>query len=89
MKLHELYNTVPPGAQACGRGDGSGHGRTAGRGDKGAGACMATRGARILRVVRFLDPPLPKRGFKNPNHLEYNVVNLAILEVIISMPSRL
>lgn len=82
MKLHELYNTVPRQARKrVGRGDGSGHGRTAGRGDKGAGARSGhTRrphfeGGQIPLIRR-----LPKRGFKNPNHLEYNVVNLAILE---------
>ncbi|MBR4221209.1 MAG: uL15 family ribosomal protein, partial [Victivallales bacterium] len=39
MKLHELKNTFPrQNRKRVGRGDGSGHGRTAGRGEKGAGA---------------------------------------------------
>ena len=81
MKLHELQNTVPRQARKrVGRGDGSGHGRTAGRGEKGAGARTGhTRrpffeGGQIPLIRR-----LPKRGFKNPNHIFYEVVNVQIL----------
>ena len=82
MKLHDLHNTVPRQARKrVGRGDGSGHGRTAGRGDKGAGARTGHtnrpyfEGGQIPLIRR-----LPKRGFKNPNHIEYEVINLAELE---------
>ncbi|MFA6815439.1 MAG: 50S ribosomal protein L15 [Lentisphaeria bacterium] len=82
MKLHELNNTIPrQERKRVGRGDGSGHGRTAGRGDKGAGARSGhTRrpyfeGGQIPLIRR-----LPKRGFNNPNHIEFNVVNLMALE---------
>ena len=82
MKLNELKNTVHrPNRKRVGRGDGSGHGRTAGRGEKGAGARTGHsnrpyfEGGQIPLIRR-----LPKRGFKNPNHLEYVVVNLGILE---------
>lgn len=82
MKLHELENTVPRQARKrVGRGDGSGHGRTAGRGDKGAGARTGHKnrpyfeGGQIPLIRR-----LPKRGFKNPNHIEFEVVNLNVLE---------
>ena len=82
MKLHELQNTVPRQARKrVGRGDGSGTGRTAGRGEKGAGARTGHtnrpyfEGGQIPLIRR-----LPKRGFKNPNHIEFEVVNLDILE---------
>ena len=82
MKLHELKNTVPrPNRKRVGRGDGSGHGRTAGRGEKGAGARTGHsrrpyfEGGQIPLIRR-----LPKRGFKNPNHIEFVVVNLNVLE---------
>ena len=82
MKLHDLHNTVPRQARKrVGRGDGSGHGRTAGRGDKGVGARTGHtnrpyfEGGQIPLIRR-----LPKRGFKNPNHIEYEVINLAELE---------
>jgi large subunit ribosomal protein L15 len=82
MKLHELKNTVPrQNRKRVGRGDGSGHGRTAGRGEKGAGARTGHsrrpyfEGGQIPLIRR-----LPKRGFKNPNHTEFVVVNLNILE---------
>lgn len=82
MKLNELKNTTPrPARKRVGRGDGSGHGRTSGRGEKGAGARTGHsnrpyfEGGQIPLIRR-----LPKRGFKNPNHLEYVVINLDILE---------
>ena len=82
MKLHELQNTVPRQARKrVGRGDGSGNGRTAGRGEKGAGARTGHKnrpyfeGGQIPLIRR-----LPKRGFKNPNHIEFEVVNLNVLE---------
>lgn len=82
MKLNELKNTVArPNKKRVGRGDGSGHGRTAGRGEKGAGARTGHsrrpyfEGGQIPLIRR-----LPKRGFKNPNHIEFVVVNLNVLE---------
>lgn len=82
MKLHELKNTFTRQARKrVGRGDGSGNGRTAGRGDKGAGARAGAKrrpyfeGGQIPLIRR-----LPKRGFKNPDHVEFEVINLDILE---------
>lgn len=82
MKLNELKNTVArPNKKRVGRGDGSGHGRTSGRGEKGAGARTGHsrrpyfEGGQIPLIRR-----LPKRGFKNPNHTEFVVVNLNVLE---------
>ena len=82
MKLHELKNTFNRQARKrVGRGDGSGNGRSAGRGDKGAGARAGARrrpyfeGGQIPLIRR-----LPKRGFSNPDHVLFEVVNLDILE---------
>lgn len=82
MKLHELKNTVPRQARKrVGRGDGSGNGRTAGRGEKGAGSRTGYsrrphfEGGQIPLIRR-----LPKRGFNNPNHIEFNVINIVVLE---------
>lgn len=82
MKLHELQNDVPRKARKrVGRGDGSGNGRTAGRGEKGAGARSGHtsrpyfEGGQIPLIRR-----LPKRGFKNPNHIFFEVVNVQVLE---------
>ena len=63
-----------------GRGPGSGNGKTAGRGHKGAGA---RAGAKMTPGFEGGQMPmarrLPKRGFKNPNRVEYQVVNLSDL----------
>lgn len=82
MKLHELQNTFNRQARKrVGRGDGSGHGRTAGRGDKGAGARAGAKrrpyfeGGQIPLIRR-----LPKPGFSHATHVEFEVVNLDILE---------
>ncbi|NMA42574.1 MAG: 50S ribosomal protein L15 [Oligosphaeraceae bacterium] len=82
MKLSELKNTVPRKARKrVGRGDGSGHGRSAGRGDKGAKSRSGYsrrpyfEGGQIPLIRR-----LPKRGFNNPNHVEFSIVNVVVLE---------
>ena len=83
MKLHELTST--PGARQDhfrkGRGLGSGNGKTAGKGHKGQNA-RSGGGTRLgfeggqLPLYRAL----PKRGFKNVNHVRYAVVNVGDLE---------
>ena len=83
MKLHELTST--PGSRLehyrKGRGIGSGNGKTAGKGHKGQNA-RSGGGVRLgfeggqLPLYRAL----PKRGFKNVNHVRYAVVNVADLE---------
>ena len=83
MKLHELKNTFNRQAhKRVGRGDGSGNGRTAGRGDKGAGARAGAKrrphfeGGQIPLIRR-----LPKRGFYNPFRINYVAINVDRLEV--------
>ncbi len=82
MRLHELKNTVPRQARKrVGRGDGSGNGRTAGRGEKGYGSRTGSHGKSHFeggQISYFRR--LPKRGFTNPNHIVYNVVNVGELQ---------
>ena len=77
-----LSNLRPPrGAKhpkkRVGRGPGSGHGKTASRGSKGA---KSRSGFRFKRGFEGGQMPLhrrvPKRGFHNPFRVEYEVVNL-------------
>lgn len=80
-----LNNLRPPkGAsrprKRVGRGPGSGHGKTASRGSKGA---KSRSGFRFKRGFEGGQMPLhrrvPKRGFRNPFRTEYAVVNLDTL----------
>ncbi|GBC95799.1 50S ribosomal protein L15 [bacterium HR16] len=82
MFLHELKPN--PGAthrrKRIGRGIGSGHGKTAGRGTKG-------QKARDQVPLTFeggqtpLHRRLPRlKGFKNPTRKEYTIINVALLE---------
>jgi len=63
-----------------GRGPGSGHGKTASRGSKGA---KSRSGFRFKRGFEGGQMPLhrrvPKRGFHNPFRVEYAVINLDTL----------
>jgi large subunit ribosomal protein L15 len=83
-----LNNLRPPrGAKhpkkRVGRGPGSGHGKTASRGSKGA---KSRSGFRFKRGFEGGQMPLhrrvPKRGFHNPFRVEYAVVNLDTLAEI-------
>ena len=83
MRLHEL---VPPAGarqrrKRVGRGTGSGHGKTSGRGEKGQ---KARSGAHIHPWFEGGQLPLhrrvPKRGFTNRSRQVYAIVNLKDLE---------
>jgi large subunit ribosomal protein L15 len=82
MSLNKLR--PPRGAKhpkkRVGRGPGSGHGKTATRGSKGA---QSRSGFRFKRGFEGGQMPLhrrvPKRGFHNPFRVEYAVVNLDML----------
>lgn len=67
-----------------GRGPGSGHGKTAGKGHKGQKARSGgTKGAGFEGGQMPLQRRLPKRGFKNyPFKKEYSIVNLKDLSLI-------
>lgn len=83
MRLHELK--PPAGARQrrkrVGRGTGSGHGKTSGKGEKGQ---KARSGAHIHPWFEGGQLPLhrrvPKRGFTNRFRQAYAIVNLKDLE---------
>ena len=82
MMIHEITEKVGRHKQRkrIGRGVGSGHGKTAGRGHKGYGSrsgnSAPSEGGRIPMWKRF-----PKRGFTNARFMtHYAVVNLKALE---------
>lgn len=82
MKLHELQYSE--GARKAhyrkGRGIGSGNGKTAGAGHKGqnarsgGGVRLGFEGGQLPLFRR-----LPKRGFKNVNHITYATINVSVL----------
>jgi large subunit ribosomal protein L15 len=78
----DLSNLKPPkGAtrnrKRVGRGPGSGLGKTAGRGNKGAQSRSGYHKKRGFEGGQMpLHRRLPKRGFFNPFRVEYAVVNL-------------
>jgi large subunit ribosomal protein L15 len=74
-----------PGAthyrKRVGRGPGSGHGKTAGRGNKGQKSRSGYRHQRGFEGGQMpLHRRVPKRGFTNIFRIEYDVVNLSDLE---------
>ena len=84
MQIHDLFPA--PGStknrKRVGRGNGSGHGSTAGRGDKGQNSrAGGTKGAGFEGGQTPLAMRLPKLpGFKNRNRVEYSVVNVFRLD---------
>ncbi|BAQ09161.1 50S ribosomal protein L15 [Sporosarcina sp. FSL W7-1349] len=82
MKLHEMKPAEGARKQRkrVGRGTGSGHGKTSGRGHdgqnsrSGGGVRLGFEGGQIPLFQR-----LPKRGFTNINRKEYAIVNLDTL----------
>lgn len=84
MQLHDL--SPAPGSRKnrkrVGRGNGSGHGSTAGRGDKGQNSrAGGGKGPGFEGGQNPLHMRMPKLGgFKNRNRVEYAVVNVGRLE---------
>ena len=83
MKLHDISPT--PGSRKSrkrvGRGDSSGYGKTAGRGEKGQKSRTGSTSRPFFEGGQIpLFRRLPKRGFKNADRLVYAIVNLGVLE---------
>jgi large subunit ribosomal protein L15 len=81
MQLYELPKIVQK-AKRIGRGDASGYGTTAGKGNKGERA-RSGHGHLPVYYEGGQTPiyrRLPKRGFKNNFKLEYDIVNLNTLD---------
>lgn len=84
MKLNELKPR--PGAKKrrkiVGRGVGSGHGKTATRGNKGQRSRTGSgKGPGFMGGQNRLNRMYPKRGFTGPNLVPFNVVNVDKLAV--------
>ncbi|MHB1137191.1 MAG: 50S ribosomal protein L15 [Coriobacteriia bacterium] len=88
MQLHDL--SPAPGSRKnrkrVGRGNGSGHGSTAGRGDKGQNSrAGGGKGPGFEGGQNPLHMRMPKLGgFKNRNRVEYAVINVSRLEELYS-----
>jgi large subunit ribosomal protein L15 len=83
MKLHSLKPAKGSvkSKKRIARGQGSGHGGTATRGHKGAKSRSGYKSKRAFEGGQMpLQMRLPKRGFKNPNRVEYVPLNLYHLQ---------
>ena len=82
----ELHNLKPKAGatkskKRIARGVGAGTGRTATRGHKGQKSRSGFKNKRNFEGGQMpLQMRLPKRGFKNPNRIEYKAINLTQLE---------
>ena len=80
--MAELHDLSPAAGshrnpKRLGRGQGSGTGKTAGRGQKGAGARTGNKSRPGFEGGQMpLHRRIPKRGFKNFSRVEYQVVNV-------------
>ncbi len=87
MQLHNLKPAkgATHSRKRVGRGEGSGLGVTAGKGNKGQ---QSRSGYKTNRGFEGGQNPLhrriPKRGFKSPNRVAYKTYNLAQVEEILS-----
>lgn len=83
MKLHELQYTegARKNSFRVGRGQGSGNGKTAGKGHKGQKARSGGMGGKLgfEGGQTPLARRLPKRGFNNINRKEYAIINVESL----------
>ncbi len=85
MKLHDLRPAAgsKKKPKRLGRGHGSGHGKTSGKGHKGL---LARSGNPNMAGFEGGQMPLarrvPKRGFHNPFRVEYSIVNLQVLSAL-------
>ena len=85
MKLEDLRPAAGSNKKRkrVGRGDGSGHGKTSGRGHKGQGARSGGNTKPGFEGGQMpLQRRLPKRGFHNPFRVEVAVVNLSQIELL-------
>src|SRR5437868_8073215 len=86
MKLHQLRPAkgATHKEKRLGRGEGSGHGGTSTKGNKGGQSRsgykrkMAHEGGQMPIQRR-----IPKRGFKNPHRVEYKVFNLGNIDQLV------
>jgi large subunit ribosomal protein L15 len=85
MKLNEINDNdgARKGRMRVGRGIGSGKGKTAGRGQKGAKARSGVSINGFEGGQMPLHMRLPKRGFNTPNPKDYAEVNLGAIQKLV------
>jgi large subunit ribosomal protein L15 len=83
----DILSSLKPAAGATkkpkriGRGQGSGHGKTATRGENGAGSRSGSKSRAWFEGGQMpLSRRIPKRGFHSPFKVTYQIVNLTTLE---------
>lgn len=86
MKLHNLRPAK--GAvhkeKRLGRGEASGHGGTSTKGNKGGQSRAGYKSKRAHEGGQMpIQRRVPKRGFKNPNRIEYKVFNLGQIDQLV------
>lgn len=86
MNLHTLtpaQGSVQREGKRLGRGNASGKGGTASRGNKGAGSRAGNKYKRGSEGGQMpIHRRLPKRGFKNINRIDYKVLNLGQIDAL-------
>ncbi len=71
-------------SKRVGRGEGSGSGVTAGKGNKGAQSRSGYKTKKAFEGGQMpLQRRMPKRGFKNRNRVEYKVFNLGDIDTLV------
>ncbi len=86
MQLHNLKPAegAVHKTKRIGRGEGSGHGKTATRGGKGQTARTGYQAKKGFEGGQMpIQRRMPKRGFKNPFRVEHKVFNLGNLDFLI------
>lgn len=85
----ELHNLQPAAGSTkktkrIGRGEGSGHGKTATRGGKGQTARTGYQSKKGFEGGQMpIQRRMPKRGFKNPFRVSYKVFNLGNIDELV------
>jgi len=86
MQLHNLKPAEGSvhKTKRIGRGEGSGHGGTSTRGNKGQQSRTGYQSKKGHEGGQMpIQRRMPKRGFKNPNRVDYKVFNLGQLDSLI------
>ncbi len=86
MKLHNLRPAKGSvhKEKRIGRGEASGHGGTSTKGNKGGQSRAGYKRKRAHEGGQMpIQRRVPKRGFKNPNRIEYKVFNLGQIDQLV------
>jgi large subunit ribosomal protein L15 len=87
MKLHEIRPAkgATKREKRLGRGEASGHGGTSTKGNKGHQSRSGFKNRRAHEGGQMpIQRRLPKRGFKNPDRVEYKVFNIGQVEQLVT-----